>query len=203
MGNKLKNGLLGLAAVAALAGSVALYSRNSGENYEPVREEQSVNENTIGKNESATAQSDSSVFRNGPIYSDSKVPANMCSRYVRLAAEDLFGLKYPNVDAWDIRDDSRVREIEIDAENTLEKLAGQGKLKPGMLVGVYNPTSKYNARAKEDGAGYTHVMLYLGQIDGELLFADKFGKNTRPKISLNEIKSKGLQPKELMFIDNN
>ena len=203
MEKRIRNGLLGLAAVAVLAGSVALYSRNYGESREPVREEQSVIENVAEKKESDIKLSDSFVFREGPVYSDSRVPTNMCSRYVRIAAEDLFGVKYPSVDAWDIRDDSRVKEINLDSTNTLEKLANEGRLKPGMLIGVYNSTSRYNARAKEDGAGYTHVMLYLGQKNGELLFADKFGKSTRPKISLNEIKSKGLQPREVMFIENN
>ena len=140
-------------------------------------------------------------FREGPIYSDSQVPANMCSRYVRFAAKELFGLNYPSADAWDIRYALDINEIKIDSANTLEKLARDGKLKPGMMVGVYNPTSRYNSRAKEDGAGYTHVMLYLGQKDGELLFADKFGKSTRPKISLSEIRAKWLQPREIMFIE--
>jgi len=141
------------------------------------------------------------VFREGPVYSDEQVPANICSRYVRLAAKDLFGIEYPSADAWDIRDDSRVKEIRLDGTNSLEWLIDSGNLKPGMLVGVYNPTSRYNQRASQDGAGYTHVMLYLGNDGGEPFFADKFGKKTRPKISLKDLNDSGLKPREILFID--
>ncbi len=141
-------------------------------------------------------------IKEGPVYSGAKVPANMCARYVRLAAEDLFGIKYPAVDAWDIRDDSKVEEIKIDSKNTLENLAKNGFLKEGMIIGFYNPTSKYNTLAEKDGAGYTHVMLYLGKEDENLFFADKFGKKTRTKISLDEITRSGLDAREVMYLKN-
>ncbi len=141
-------------------------------------------------------------IKDGPIYSEDKVPANMCARYVRCAAEELFGIKYPVADAWDIRDDINVEEIKVDSKNTLENLAKDGSLKEGMIVGFYNPNSKYNARAEEDGAGYTHVMIYLGKDEEKLFFADKFGKKTRIKISLDEIIKSGLDAREVMYLKN-
>ncbi len=141
-------------------------------------------------------------IKEGPVYSAVEVPANMCSRYVRYAAKDLFKIDYPAADAWDIRDGINVEEIKIDSKNTLETLVKDGSLKEGMVVGFYNPNSKYNARAEKDGAGYTHVMLYLGKDGEKLLFADKFGKKTRTKISLDEITKSGLDAREVMYIKN-
>ena len=141
-------------------------------------------------------------FREGPVYSDSEVPANMCSRYARLAAQDMFGISYPSADAWDIRDSPKVSEIPLNnGQKSLVSLAVKDILKPGMLIGVYNPKSAYNARAKEDGAGYTHIMLYIGQENGEFYFADKFGKKTRTKVSLTNMVESGLEPREVLFVN--
>lgn len=140
---------------------------------------------------------------NGPVYSDNVVPANMCSRYVRNAAEDLFGIKYPSADAWDIRDAKNVNEIAIKSKDDVLNLENQGILRKGMVLGLYNPKSKYNGVAKNDGAGYTHVAIYLGKENGKLYFADKFGKETRSKTSLEDLLSRGkLQPREILFLDN-
>ena len=141
-------------------------------------------------------------FREGLVYSDSEVPVNMCSRYARLAARDMFGINYPSADAWDIRDDSKVSKIPLNnSQKEIISLVVRDILKPGMLIGVYNPKSAYNARAKEDGAGYTHVMLYIGQGNGEFYFADKFGKKTRTKVSLTDVVESGLEPREVLFIN--
>ncbi|MEK6925334.1 MAG: hypothetical protein AABW71_03805 [Nanoarchaeota archaeon] len=140
----------------------------------------------------------------GPIYSDMTVPANMCSRYVRFAANDLFGIQYPNANAWDIRDASNVSEIPVNSKEDVIKLAKDRFMKRGMALGLYNPKSKYNNVAQNDGAGYTHVALYLGMDrDGRMYFADKFGKETRKRTSLDELLEKGnLQPRELLFLNN-
>ncbi|MEK6888621.1 MAG: hypothetical protein AABW80_00775 [Nanoarchaeota archaeon] len=46
----------------------------------------------------------------------------------------------------------------------MEKLAKKRKIKPGMIIGMYYPRSKYNekARANLGNGGYTHVVVYLG-----------------------------------------
>lgn len=152
-----------------------------------------------GKEVVRVENSPNKKIKDGPVYSDAKVPANMCARYVRCAAEELYGIKYPVADAWNIRDDSNVEEIKVDSKNTLENLAKNGSLKEGMIVGFYNPKSKYNSIAEKDGAGYTHVMLYLGKDGENLIFADKFGNKTRTKIALDEINQSGLDAREVMY----
>ncbi len=142
------------------------------------------------------------ALKEGPVYSIIKVPDNFCARYVNCAAEDLFGIKYPPADAWKLRDASNVEEIKVDSKNTLENLVKNGSLKEGMIVGFYNPNSKFNDMAKKSGAGYTHVMLYLGKDEENLFFADKFGKQTRTKISLDEITKSGLDAREVMYLKN-
>ncbi len=134
-----------------------------------------------------------------PVYSSRAVPANMCSRYVRLAAKDLFGIEYPSADAWDIRDDPFVKEIDLENFDSLRKLVDEDKITPGTVIGFYNPSSKYNSRAQEDGAGYTHVMLYVGKDGKEPVLADKFGRETRV-LSLEELSRTNIVPKEAMYI---
>jgi hypothetical protein len=139
----------------------------------------------------------------GRVYSSSQVPANMCSRYVRLVAKDLFGIAYPGVDAWELRNSPGIDEIPVKSNKDLEKLAEFEFLLPGMVLGLYNPQSKYNSRAEESGAGYTHVALYLGRDkNGKLYFSDKFGKNTRTRVSLDEMLEMGnLEPRELLYFN--
>lgn len=137
----------------------------------------------------------------GPIYSQSEVPAGMCSRYVRKAALDVFGIQYPSADAWDMRNSLNIDEIKVNSEKLIQ-LAKDGTLKPGMILGIYYPKSHYNVRAEKAGAGYTHLGIYLGKDNEKLYFADKFGKLTRTKISLDELVSKGLEPRELLFLSN-
>ncbi|MEK6847330.1 MAG: hypothetical protein AABY16_04130 [Nanoarchaeota archaeon] len=138
----------------------------------------------------------------GPVYTAAEVPPTYCARYVRLAARDLFGLNYPTSDAWRIRDAPNVDEIRLDDGIRLDNLVSEGKLKRGMIVGAYNPTSKYNGREDVKKAGYTHNLLYLGKSeDGKLYFADHFGKTTRPRISLEELRAKNkLVPIEVLYL---
>lgn len=142
------------------------------------------------------------VFREGPVYSNSQVPPNMCSRYVRKAGEDLFGKEYPSADAWELRDFLGIDEMKVGSFENLKDLEMNGRLKPGMILGVHNPKSKYNQRAQQTGAGYTHVMIYLGKQDGRMYFADKFGPNTRTKVSLEDIAKSNLEPIEILYSNN-
>ena len=137
-----------------------------------------------------------------PVYPESEVPANYCARYVRFAARDLFGKNYPAADAWDIRDFESVGKI-ILKDNVLRELACAGTLKPGMVLGMYNPQSRYNNHPEAKKAGYTHVLLYLGDDENRrLYFADKFGRETR-RITLSELQEKyGLIPKEILYVSD-
>ncbi|MEK6894656.1 MAG: hypothetical protein AABX10_04285 [Nanoarchaeota archaeon] len=140
----------------------------------------------------------------GPVYSIDDVPANMCSRYVRFAADYLFGIEYPRADAWNIRNAPNIDEIPVNSKEGVLKLAKEKVMNGGMILGLYNPKSSYNTIALNSGAGYTHVALYLGMDrDGRMYFADKFGKETRKRTSLDELLEKGnLQPRELLFLNN-
>jgi cell wall-associated NlpC family hydrolase len=157
------------------------------------------NSTEVPKTETKT-QNHTKEYNEGPIYSETVVPPMMCSRYVRLAAHDLFGINYPQADAWNLRSKNDIEEIPIN--NNLEELVKAGKVKPGMIIGTYNPTSKYNDVAKKAGAGYTHVLIYIGNEDGKLIFADKFGKKTRSKLTLEELKNSHLEPREALYLNN-
>lgn len=139
----------------------------------------------------------------GPTYSEGRVPANYCSRYVRLAAEDLFNITYPSTDAWDMRAEPGMRTTPARGANDLSTLADQGILTPGDILGAYNPTSRYNRHPVAQKVGYTHVLLYLGREGNEFFFADKFGPETRTRISLRELQKKGLKPVEIIDKDPN
>ena len=85
----------------------------------------------------------------------------------------------------------------------MNALVKSNLLKPGMILGLYYPDSNYNRIAEEDGAGYTHVALYLGEENGNSYFADKFGKKIRTKISIDDLLGNGnLEPREVLFLSN-
>ncbi|HLD33430.1 MAG TPA: hypothetical protein VJB66_01805 [Candidatus Nanoarchaeia archaeon] len=115
-----------------------------------------------------------------PRYAWRNVRPLRCSKYVREAAEDLFGLHYSKSDAWNRRyHDTVVRTL--GEGDSLEDLADSGVLTPGMIVGIRNPHSRYADRLDEKGetVKYTHVGLYLGQnSQGESLIADLYGSAT-------------------------
>ena len=142
---------------------------------------------------------DNKIVPEAPVYDEYKVPAGYCARYVRYAARDLFGVEYPSADAWKLRDADGIDEIKVSNDN-LENLANKDRLKPGMLVGVYNPKSKYNSNEEVKKVGYSHVVLFLGKDkDGRLWFADKFGSKTRKKTIEDLKKENGLVPVEVLY----
>ncbi len=80
---------------------------------------------------------------------------NMCSRYARLAAKDLFGLLYAPGDAWDL---GEANTVVWSRENTTNSESWASVVRPGHILGFYNPQSDYN----RDGRSHTHVGLYVG-----------------------------------------
>ena len=134
-----------------------------------------------------------------PTYNLIKLRPGSCSKYVRMAAKELFGKNYDSSNAWNRKyHDSIVSKIDNNEElNSLEQL---GELKPGMIVGVYVPTSSYNGIEDELGkkVGYTHVMLYLGKgKDGNLLFAEQFRTKVRIR-NLEEMNEDNLVAREVL-----
>ena len=110
-----------------------------------------------------------------PVYGTARVRERECSKYVRMAASDLFGKSYSIANAWDRRyKDKLVYEVD---DSFLESLAKQGTLLPGMIVGIRNPDSTHNQDLDILGeqARYTHNALYLGNNRfGRPLFAEQF-----------------------------
>jgi len=135
-----------------------------------------------------------------PVYSELEVPANYCSRYARFAAKDLYDINYPADDAWKLRNHDSVGTIRISEVSDLDKLVDECRLKPGMVVGMFYPKSKYNGREDVEKAGYTHVVLYVGKDEkAQLHFVDKFGSKTRRK-TLGELhRDNKLVPKEIIY----
>lgn len=144
-----------------------------------------------------------------PIYSLNLrgVPPTHCSRYSRFAAEDLFNLDYKKdslsdgVDAWNLRYHNKIIETSDNfSKDNLEELVSEEIIQPGMIVGFYNPKSKYKNGKDEKGKKrlYTHVGVYLGQgEDGEMKFAHQWGSKTQVN-NLHWFYGKKLIPKEIL-----
>jgi hypothetical protein len=115
-----------------------------------------------------------------PVFSFDYVPPYYCAMYVRVAAEHLFGKRFSQVPAWDrIYNDKLVERVE---DMTLNEMAAQGILQPGMIVGVTNPSSPNINRKDQRGeiVMYTHNSIYLGQSpENRSLFAEQFGDLTQ------------------------
>jgi hypothetical protein len=111
-----------------------------------------------------------------------------CSAYATRFANKYFGLNYKKADAWDLvklKDHQLVyRETKkggITKEQFGTLVENDKIIEPGNIIGVYYADSKYD----EPGRLYTHVIVYLGKMNKEYLFAENF---TGPKISsLDEI----------------
>jgi len=124
-----------------------------------------------------------------------------CARYSRIGAEEFFGLKYHWCSVWCrefVEDVIWKASKRLKSNNDyLEKLEEEGKLKPGMIVGVYYPNSKYNGKKwdcwdKEVIIKYTHNLLYLGKnYNGELVFAEYIYREPRIR-TLDKFEDDGL-----------
>ena len=190
--------IAGIWALAGLLGVVA-YAQIKNTFGEEVAYSRKLNRGRIERTLEGIANGE---VPNGPVYDSKTLPSSHCARYVRMSAKYLFGKDYPFGDAWDLRNENGVGEIRVESYDALRELSKNGKLKPGMVLGIYNPKSNYNSQAKNSGAGYTHVALFLGEKDGTLYFADQFGSQIRTKISDSDLSKKGLQPREVLFLEN-
>ena len=118
-----------------------------------------------------------------PVYSLTDVKPLECSRYARLAAEEMFDKKFSATAAWNRRYQDRIAisSDEINNDHFLGELVSQGKLKPGMILGVHNPESHYGKELDQTGnrVKYTHNLVYLGVgKEGTPLFANQFVEKT-------------------------
>lgn len=134
-----------------------------------------------------------------PSYSSESVPDMHCSRYVRFAADDMFGLTYVSGDSWQLRNDpDNVIPIPIKGFEDLVRLQKQGTLIPGDIIGFYSPNSIHANDQGYRDTGYTHVVLYTGNEKSKLYGADKFGKLTRQKFDITDLVKDGWNPVEVV-----
>lgn len=125
-----------------------------------------------------------------------------CSLYVLLAGKDLFDKEYTWSDSWDRRYNDKLLKA-IDKEKPFEEIKNlieDKTLKPGMVLGVYNPGSGENY--KKDSRGklrkYTHVLLYVGKDKtGDYVFFHNYGR-VQEKITLDDAKKRGFVPREII-----
>ncbi len=112
-----------------------------------------------------------------------KMAPNKCARYATYVSRKLFDKKITRANAWDLRYKSGNKVIETiskkqDPYYAMDSLYVIGELKPGMIVGVNNPNSKYN-RGKDmygNKIKYTHVMTFVGEKNGKLVYHQQWGK---------------------------
>lgn len=138
-----------------------------------------------------------------PLFNEIKLKPLMCSSYARQASEEMFGKKFSKgSDAWDRRYIDKLVD-KVSNQTVYEKI-DQGVLKPGMIVGVFNPKSTHlndidMMGFKVGDVSYTHNMVYIGQrkSDGEAMFCDEFG-STKRVIGMKDIEKKGLSLKEII-----
>ncbi|MDP3882119.1 MAG: hypothetical protein Q8Q31_04565 [Nanoarchaeota archaeon] len=135
---------------------------------------------------------------NVPTYNSFKIPPYNCSRYARMAAQDVFGVNYSPGNAWDLKYENDVIS-EVEGGN-LEKFAETRVLEPGMIVGIFNPQSKYLQEPDKNGnpRKYTHIALYLGQDpEGKPLLVHQYGSNIRVE-TYDSLRKKGLEAREIL-----
>lgn len=101
-----------------------------------------------------------------PEFDRKTLPAEYCSRFVKLAGEQLFGKRYATAHAWERKyKDARVAHLD---EWTLRECVDEGTLQPGMAVGLFCGTSSHNGKLDSRGVPrtYTHVGLFIGNDRG-------------------------------------
>lgn len=132
-----------------------------------------------------------------------KVPPGRCAQTARLEAHDLFGKEYVPGNAWDrIHLDRIVRKL--GAADSLEQLASDGVLQPGMLIGFYNSQTSLADQKDMYGnpAEFTHIGTFLGVApDGKALVYEQNGIARRARTS-REMRNDGLEPRYLFDAKN-
>jgi len=124
-----------------------------------------------------------------------------CTKYARVSAETIYGLKYTPADAWNMKYHNKVI-AKVKGWSDLEELAKKNMISPGSLVGIYNRHSKYLKDTDEKGLprNYTHMAVYVGSDSNEKpLFLHQFGKN-EGFASLEELwKKHDLEPRDVLM----
>jgi hypothetical protein len=121
-----------------------------------------------------------------------------CARYARMVSEKVFSLKYTPANTWNFSYANQpIVKVE---ESNLELLAQNGTLEPGMILGTYNPKSRYANRTDQTGrpVKYTHTVVYLGEgRNGQPIFVHQFGAKIRID-TLSSLKEQELELREVI-----
>ena len=131
-----------------------------------------------------------------------KTSGKNCSGYVRKAGKKLFGKTFSWTDAWNRRYMEDV-VYEFKPENKLaqlDSLKENNILEPGMILGTYFKSSRYNKKRDWHGkkAKYTHVLLYVGKDSTQNhYFMHEWGKK-QELISFEGLKELKLELKEVL-----
>jgi hypothetical protein len=115
-----------------------------------------------------------------PVFSLDFVERLSCARYARLAAAYMFDLHYNTEAGWNMRYVNRVA-AQAASIDELAKLACEGTLMPGMLIGIKYKESSYRERRDLTGAlcRYTHMALYLGREQEGHMIDQQVGARTQ------------------------
>jgi len=143
-------------------------------------------------------------FDSIPSLAKFKLRSLNCSRYVNMAAQKHYGEvdSFPQRDAWNMRYASKI-VAKLKTKNKYDEMEGlreEGILRPGMVLGVYNPFSIYRNTLDETGhkAKYTHVLLYVGKDkEGKLLFDHQWNNKTM-RVDFDWMKENYLNPVEVL-----
>lgn len=118
---------------------------------------------------------------------------NMCAKYARLSAELMSGSFYIPSNAWDFHKSNNLLLKKI---NNYELKHNINLLIPKKtIVTFYDPSSKFNKTDRE----VTHTMLYLGQLQRDLFFAEQ-RKDKQQIISLSDIATDELIAREIFSV---
>lgn len=147
-----------------------------------------------------------------PEYSLRDVAPTNCAKYVRTATKDIFDIDY-NYDedvlprkrgAWNYRYYNKIvnsSDEGFDKDEIITQINNKD-LQPGMIAGIYNPTSHYNNWKDKNGerVKYTHLAVFLGLDEsGNPIFANQLGKKTKV-VSLDYFLEKGWKVKEILDV---
>lgn len=120
---------------------------------------------------------------------DSNVGGN-CSAYAVRIAKKYFNKNFVKADAWDLMKKNKAtffKPVNLNekkfglTKKNIELLIEKKEITPGSIIGVYFPQSTFLVESRP----FTHVIVYVGKINGEHVFWHNFGGPR--KITLEEL----------------
>jgi hypothetical protein len=142
---------------------------------------------------------------NGEILADTiylpkiRVKPSHCSEYAVKSAKDIFGKEYIRQNAWNLRYYNKI-EKSIENSDSLYSYLSKREFSEGVIIGMYNPHSKYNRKYdfNRKRVKYSHVVLYIG-LDSlqNPQFIHQWGRK-KEKVGLEGLLEKGLRPVEVL-----